>query len=98
MLSFSPRICTFANNQHDLSGLSGELRHTPFVQAILSPKHRGVFYRCPVTRCEGTVALLDSNVTTFDRIWCVLENFVSTVWAREAGSAGRKLDKPLIDL
>ncbi len=29
------RICTFANNQHDLSGLSGQLRHTPFVQAIL---------------------------------------------------------------
>eukprot|EP00435_Cladocopium_sp_Y103_P056681 s338_g19.t1 len=64
-------ICTFANNQHDLSGLSGQLRDTPFVKAILSP------------RCEGTVALLDSNVTTFDRIWCVLENFVSTVWARE---------------
>lgn len=64
-------ICTFANNQHDLSGLSGQLRDTPFVKAILSP------------RCEGTVALLDSNVTTFDRICCVLENFVSTVWARE---------------
>lgn len=23
------RICTFANNQHDLSGLSGQLRDTP---------------------------------------------------------------------
>ncbi|CAK9025882.1 Ankyrin-2 (ANK-2) (Ankyrin-B) (Brain ankyrin) (Non-erythroid ankyrin) [Durusdinium trenchii] len=64
-------ICTFANNQHDLSGLSGQLRETPFVKAILSP------------RCQGTVALLDSEVTTFDRIWCVLENFVSSVWARE---------------
>ncbi|CAK9077616.1 unnamed protein product [Durusdinium trenchii] len=48
-------ICTFANNQHDLSGLSGQLRETPFVKAILSP------------RCQGTVALLDSEVTTFDR-------------------------------
>lgn len=32
------RICTFANNQHDLSGLSGQLRDTPFVKAILSPR------------------------------------------------------------
>lgn len=66
-------ICTFANNQHDLSSLSGTLRQTPFVRAILSED------------CVGTLALLDSSVTTFDRIWCVLENFVSTVWAREAG-------------
>ncbi|CAE7427396.1 unnamed protein product, partial [Symbiodinium natans] len=66
-------ICTFANNQHDLSSLSGTLRQTPFVRAILSDG------------CEGTLALLDANVTTFDRIWCVLENFVSTVWAREGG-------------
>ena len=69
-LELSPYwICTFANNQHDLSGLSGQLRHTPFVQAIL--------------RCEGTVVLLDWDVTPFDRVWCVLENFVSTTWARE---------------
>eukprot|EP00913_Durusdinium_trenchii_P023028 g21623.t1 len=33
----------------------GQLRETPFVKAILSP------------RCQGTVALLDSEVTTFDR-------------------------------
>ncbi|OLQ01400.1 hypothetical protein AK812_SmicGene15874 [Symbiodinium microadriaticum] len=77
-------ICTFANNQHDLSsflaemltwsrvsfvygrgfiGLSGTLRQTPFVRAILSDD------------CVGDMA----------QIWCVLENFVSTVWAREAG-------------
>ncbi|CAJ1377812.1 unnamed protein product [Effrenium voratum] len=67
-------ICTFANNQHDLSSLSGGLRSTPFVQAILSEG------------CVGTLALLDSQVTTFDRVWCVLENFVSTEWAREAKS------------
>eukprot|EP00928_Gymnodinium_smaydae_P028843 TRINITY_DN21893_c0_g3_i2.p1 TRINITY_DN21893_c0_g3~~TRINITY_DN21893_c0_g3_i2.p1 ORF type:complete len:632 (+),score=70.77 TRINITY_DN21893_c0_g3_i2:84-1979(+) len=66
-------ICTFANNQHDLSELCGELRETPFVKAILSSK------------CEGTLALLDQQVTTFERIWCVLENFVSTTWAADAG-------------
>eukprot|EP00927_Polykrikos_kofoidii_P079088 TRINITY_DN75877_c0_g1_i1.p1 TRINITY_DN75877_c0_g1~~TRINITY_DN75877_c0_g1_i1.p1 ORF type:complete len:805 (-),score=136.64 TRINITY_DN75877_c0_g1_i1:45-2348(-) len=59
-------ICTFANNQHDLSELAGELDETPFVRAILS------------RNCVGTIALLDQKVTTFERIWCVLENHVST--------------------
>mmetsp|Transcript_89191 Transcript_89191/g.170916 ORF Transcript_89191/g.170916 Transcript_89191/m.170916 type:complete len:650 (-) Transcript_89191:82-2031(-) len=59
-------ICTFANNQHDLSALSGSLYETPFVKAILS------------RQCSGTLTLLDQNVTTLERVWCVLENFVST--------------------
>ncbi|CAE8626046.1 unnamed protein product, partial [Polarella glacialis] len=60
-------ICTFANNQHDLGELAGSLSDTPFFVAILEES------------CQGTVALLDENVTTFKRIWCVLENYVSTV-------------------
>eukprot|EP00931_Biecheleriopsis_adriatica_P074261 TRINITY_DN48361_c0_g1_i1.p1 TRINITY_DN48361_c0_g1~~TRINITY_DN48361_c0_g1_i1.p1 ORF type:complete len:826 (-),score=149.19 TRINITY_DN48361_c0_g1_i1:15-2492(-) len=65
-------ICTFANNQHDLSGLAGSLLQTPFVKAILSKQ------------CMGTLTLFDNKVTTFTRIWCVLENFVSTTLAKEA--------------
>lgn len=61
-------ICTFANNQHDLSELGGSLQETPFVKAILASK------------CMGTLTLLDHHVTTFERIWCVLEKFVSSSW------------------
>jgi len=65
-------ICTFANNQHDLSALeTANLRETPFARALLAPG------------CVGTVALLDHEVTMLSRAWCVLENFVSTAWARE---------------
>jgi len=66
-------ICTFANNQHDLSDLATDLRSTPFVKALLSPA------------CAGSVAVLDKGVTTLKRVWCVLENYVSTTWAREVG-------------
>lgn len=67
-------ICTFANCQHDLSGLQvKDMHQSPFVKAIMSPG------------CDGTVTLLDQHVTTFTRVWCVLENFVSTNWAREGG-------------
>mmetsp|Transcript_15843 Transcript_15843/g.28899 ORF Transcript_15843/g.28899 Transcript_15843/m.28899 type:complete len:716 (+) Transcript_15843:27-2174(+) len=64
-------ICTFANNQHDLSELAGSLNDTPFVKAILSPT------------CVGTVTLLDYEVNTLRRMWCVLETFVSTTWAKD---------------
>lgn len=67
-------ICTFANNQHDLSELASSLKETPFVKAIMSKE------------CVGTVAICDSNVTTLQRVWCCLENFVSTVWATDAKS------------
>lgn len=59
-------ICTFANNQHDLQELCGRLEDTPFVKAIR------------LESCRGTVALLDSQISTFERIWCVLENAIST--------------------
>eukprot|EP00931_Biecheleriopsis_adriatica_P115298 TRINITY_DN91107_c0_g1_i1.p1 TRINITY_DN91107_c0_g1~~TRINITY_DN91107_c0_g1_i1.p1 ORF type:complete len:633 (+),score=109.58 TRINITY_DN91107_c0_g1_i1:81-1979(+) len=71
-------ICTFANNQHDLSELGSSLTDTPFVRAILS------------NECVGTVALFDAKVTTLRRVWCVLENYVSTVWAIDRKS-GRYL-------
>jgi len=66
-------ICTFANNQHDLSDLAGSLPDTPFVKAITS-KH-----------CQGTLTLLDYEATTFQRVWCVLENYVSSTWSKERG-------------
>eukprot|EP00930_Biecheleria_cincta_P097031 TRINITY_DN88778_c0_g1_i1.p1 TRINITY_DN88778_c0_g1~~TRINITY_DN88778_c0_g1_i1.p1 ORF type:complete len:652 (-),score=118.11 TRINITY_DN88778_c0_g1_i1:385-2301(-) len=67
-------ICTFANNQHDLSELASSLKETPFVKAIMSKE------------CAGTLAICDANVTTLRRVWCCLENFVSTVWANDAKS------------
>ncbi|CAE8609243.1 unnamed protein product [Polarella glacialis] len=60
-------ICTFANNQHDLSELNQlDLRQTPFVRAIMSPT------------CQGTVMIMDKTATPFRRSWCTLENYVTT--------------------
>jgi len=59
-------ICTFANNQHDLRDLGGRVEDTPFYKAIMNPA------------CMGTVVILDPDATPFQRIWCVLENYVST--------------------
>ena len=59
-------ICTFANNQHDLSELQGDLQSTPFYKVIR------------LQGCLGTVAILDSKTLPFTRIWCVLESFIST--------------------
>merc|ERR1719456_353991 len=53
-------ICTFANNQHDLSELGTSLQETPFVKAIMC------------NQCQGTVTLMDHAATTLERIWCVL--------------------------
>ena len=59
-------ICTFANNQHDLCELQGDLKTTPFYKVMRLPG------------CLGTVAILDGNTVPFTRIWCVLESFIST--------------------
>jgi len=67
-------MCTFANNQHDLSELGTSLQETPFVKAILSRE------------CRGTLTLMDESATTLERIWCVLESYVSTNWAKAKGS------------
>lgn len=67
-------ICTFANNQHDLSELGSSLTETPFVKAIMS------------TECQGTLTLMDRNATTLERVWCILENFVSANMATDKGS------------
>jgi len=73
-------ICTYANNQHDVSGeLGGGVMESPFVRAILSDG------------CEGTVLLLDCNATPFSRIWCVLEFYCSISYAR-AESKDKKYD------
>ena len=54
-------ICTFANNQHDLKELGGELKETPFYKAIVSPG------------CLGVVIAMDKECTPFKRCWCILE-------------------------
>jgi hypothetical protein len=59
-------MCTFANNQHDLSELGGGIEDTPFVKVLRDPQ------------CEGTVVLLNPDCTPFERMWCVLELSVST--------------------
>lgn len=51
-------ICTFANNQHDLT-LSKSLNDTPFSRVM--------------ERCRGTVALVDNKVEIFKRVWCIFE-------------------------
>ncbi|CAE8640924.1 unnamed protein product, partial [Polarella glacialis] len=73
-------ICTFANNQHDLSELTGSLLETPFVKVIMA------------NEAVGTVTVFDAKVTTLRRIWCVLENYVSTVTAVEAKSGKHVYD------
>eukprot|EP00928_Gymnodinium_smaydae_P005668 TRINITY_DN11935_c0_g2_i1.p1 TRINITY_DN11935_c0_g2~~TRINITY_DN11935_c0_g2_i1.p1 ORF type:complete len:593 (+),score=125.73 TRINITY_DN11935_c0_g2_i1:97-1779(+) len=67
-------ICTFANNQHNLEELASEdLMQTPFVKAIM------------LDHCVGTVALLNELAATpFTRIWCVLEDYITVVHARQA--------------
>jgi len=60
-------ICTFANNQHNLGELDGNVLGTPFARAI----------RC--TTCIGTVLLCDQKCTPQKRIWCVLEAYVTAV-------------------
>mmetsp|Transcript_47559 Transcript_47559/g.113051 ORF Transcript_47559/g.113051 Transcript_47559/m.113051 type:complete len:705 (-) Transcript_47559:33-2147(-) len=62
-------MCTFANNQHDLGELSGNLDETPFIRVLRSKT------------CRGTVALMDRDATPFRRIWCILEAFESTKYA-----------------
>ncbi|CAE8706974.1 unnamed protein product, partial [Polarella glacialis] len=60
-------VCTFANNQHDLSELKQiDLHNTPFVRAIMAPT------------CKGSVMVMDKTATPFRRTWCTLENFVTT--------------------
>lgn len=60
-------MCTFANNQHCLEELAqNDLYQTPFVKAIMS------------SGCVGTVALLtEKTAMPFQRIWCVLEDFIT---------------------
>merc|ERR1719265_1969514 len=68
-------MCTFANNQHDLSELSGGMAGTPFLKVIRS------------TACLGTVVLLDPNAAAFGRAWCVLELHESTTNAGDKSPA-----------
>jgi ankyrin repeat protein len=77
-------VCTFANNQQDLSELGGGLTDTPFVKVILSPV------------CQGTVVVFDRKLTPFKRIWCVLENQVSTVDAIKMKSEPHAYDMAAI--
>ena len=49
-------ICTFANNQWDLSELVGGLRETLFYQAIIR------------VGCKGVVSLMDQNCTPLERV------------------------------
>lgn len=60
-------MCTFANNQHNLAELAvTSVLDTPFAKAILSET------------CKGTIALMtEKTAMPFDRIWCILEDFVS---------------------
>jgi len=59
-------ICTFANNQHQLSGLDfANILQTPFALGILNEA------------CRGTIVLMDERATPFNRIWCVFEDYVS---------------------
>ena len=62
-------ICTFANNQHDLGELGGDVLQAPFARAILLPD------------CVGTLLLVDANCTPMTRAWCVLESWVATIKA-----------------
>merc|ERR1719387_2747896 len=62
-------ICTFANNQHDLGELAGDVLQTPFAKAILLPD------------TVGTLLLVDANCTPMTRAWCVLEAWVTTIKA-----------------
>lgn len=59
-------LCPFANNQHDLTELGGEVMETPFARAIL---HKD---------CTGTLVLCDGNASPMMRAWCILELFVTT--------------------
>lgn len=65
-------ICTFANNQHHVE-LGNDIQSSPFYKAIMTPK------------CKGTVLILDDKATPFTRMWCVLENHVSTAEAEVKG-------------
>merc|ERR1719456_1384325 len=47
-------LCTFANNQHDLSELGTSLQETPFVKAILCQQ------------CQGTVTVMNTEATTLE--------------------------------
>eukprot|EP00747_Dinoflagellata_sp_TGD_P118899 gnl/TRDRNA2_/TRDRNA2_172920_c11_seq3.p1 gnl/TRDRNA2_/TRDRNA2_172920_c11~~gnl/TRDRNA2_/TRDRNA2_172920_c11_seq3.p1 ORF type:complete len:479 (+),score=69.89 gnl/TRDRNA2_/TRDRNA2_172920_c11_seq3:168-1439(+) len=62
-------ICTFANNQHNLTELSAaDVLQTPFAKAIMS------------SDCVGTIALMtEKTAKPFERIWCILEDFVTIV-------------------
>lgn len=58
-------------NQHKIAGdLGDDVMESAFVHAIESPS------------CIGTVLLLDPAVTPMRRVWCVLENYVTTTRAR----------------
>ena len=57
-------ICTFANNQHFLDELGGDVLETPFARAI------------QLTDCVGTLLLVDEKCTTMKRARCLLEGFV----------------------
>merc|ERR1719440_793258 len=60
-------ICTFANNQHDLGELGGDVLETPFALAIKLPD------------CVGTLLLVDAKCTPMTRVWCVLEAYVACI-------------------
>eukprot|EP00747_Dinoflagellata_sp_TGD_P109130 gnl/TRDRNA2_/TRDRNA2_170594_c0_seq10.p2 gnl/TRDRNA2_/TRDRNA2_170594_c0~~gnl/TRDRNA2_/TRDRNA2_170594_c0_seq10.p2 ORF type:complete len:104 (+),score=16.71 gnl/TRDRNA2_/TRDRNA2_170594_c0_seq10:495-806(+) len=57
-------MCTFANNQHNLSELAAaDVLETPFAKAIMSES------------CLGTIALMtEKTAMPFERVWCVLED------------------------
>lgn len=55
-------VCTFANNQWDLTTLNdGDILKSPFARAMLS------------SNCMGEVLLLDRQGTPLSRIWCIFE-------------------------
>ena len=62
-------ICTFANNQHELGELGGDVLETPFARAI------------KLSGCVGTLLLVDEKCTPMTRAWCVLEAWVTRVHA-----------------
>uniref|UniRef100_A0A7S2M8I7 Uncharacterized protein n=1 Tax=Zooxanthella nutricula TaxID=1333877 RepID=A0A7S2M8I7_9DINO len=58
-------ICTFANNQHNLSQLAGALEETPFFKVITADS------------CRGTVAMVCGSAALFKRVWCLYESYLS---------------------
>lgn len=63
-------VCAYANNQWNLSeSITGDLEQTSFHKAM--------------KKARGTVTVLDHSATTYNRIWCGFEIFVSLTARRQ---------------